>query len=193
LQPPDYRSLSGVHAHGRDFGRIHQLRQAGARRKLAPDEEEALIDGRTITRASWQRAKAAVRRGDLDALQRRSRQAGLVATMSSLEVEDWLAIGSAKRVWMLSVGELFAFVADDELRYPTWQFIDDPGRPILPHLSRLLPAFDDDMHPASIRKFMTTPRDRLSLEGEPTSPVDWLLRGGDVQKLVEILETQLMS
>ncbi|WP_146244750.1 hypothetical protein [Curtobacterium sp. MCPF17_051] len=185
--------LAGVHAHGRNFDPAHQSRQAGAQRQLSRDEEDALIDGRTITRASLERAKAAVRRGDLDALQRRSRQAGLVATMSSLEVEDWLGIGSAKRVWMLSVGELFAFVADDELRYPTWQFIDDQGQPILPHLSRLVPAFDGGMHPASILRFMTTPRARLSLEGEPASPVDWLLRGGDVQTLIEILETQLMS
>lgn len=192
LRDPDYRTLAGVHAHGRDFGPVHQARQAEPS-WLPPDEEEALIDERTITRASWERAKAAVRRGELEALQRRSRQAGLVATMSSLEVEDWLGIGSAKRVWMLSVGELFAFVADDELRYPTWQFIDDPGQRILPHLSRLITAFDDGMHPASILRFMTTPRDRLRLEGEPACPVDWLLRGGDVQELVEILETQFMS
>ncbi|PZE67369.1 hypothetical protein DEJ27_12150 [Curtobacterium sp. MCPF17_018] len=126
-------------------------------------------------------------------MQFRSRQPGLVATMSSLEVEDWLGIGSARRVWMLTVGELFAFVADDELRYPTWQFCEDDDQPVLPHLSRLTPAFDDGMHPASILRFMTTPRARLSLEGEPASPVDWLLRGGDVQTLIEILETQLMS
>lgn len=191
LRDPDYQSLAGVYARGRDFGPGHQLRRDSAGRQLTPEEEDALIDGKTITRESLERAKAAVNHGDLDAMQFCSRQPGLVATISSLEVEDWLGIGSAKRVWMLSVGELFAFVAADELRYPTWQFCDDEQR-ILPHLSRLTPAFDG-MHPASILRFMTTPRDRLRLEGEPASPVDWLLRGGDVQKLVEILETQLMS
>lgn len=116
-----------------------------------------------------------------------------MATMSDLEVEDWLEIGSAKRLWMLSVGELFAFLSDGELRYPTRQFTDDREQPILPHLSRLIPAFDDGMHPASILRFMTKPHDRLTLSCEPVSPADWLLRGGDVQKLVKILDAQLMS
>lgn len=192
LATQDYRGIAGVHAHGRDFGPLHQLGRDSAGRQLTPDEEAVLIDGQTITRESLERAQAAVNRGELDAEQRRSRQPGLVATMSSLEVEDWLEIGSAKRGWMLSVGELFAFVADDELRYPTWQFCDDDEQPIVPHLSRLAPAFDG-MHPASILRFMTTPRDRLTLEGEPVSPIDWLLHDGEVRVLVEMLYMQLMS
>lgn len=189
----DYRDLAGVLAHGRDFGPLRQQRQGHVRRQLAPNAEEVLIDGLKITRASWEQAKAAVSRGELDALQCRSAYEGLVATMSGMEVEDWLEIGGAKRVWMLSVGELFAFLSDGELRYPTWQFTDDREQAILPHLSRLIPVFDDGMQPASILRFMTTPHERLAVRCEPVSPVDWLLRGGDVQKVVELLEARLMS
>jgi len=191
-QTSDYWAPAGVHAHGRDFGLVAESRHARPGRQLTPEEEEALIDGKVITREGWERAKAAVTRGELDEAQRRTRRAGLLATMSSPEVEDWLGIGSAKRTWMLSVGELFAFVVDDELRYPTWQFTDDQEQPILPHLSRLTPKFDDGMHPASILRFMTTAHELIWVSGEPASPVGWLLSGGSVQDVIDILEIRSM-
>ncbi|PYY34479.1 hypothetical protein DEJ32_14830 [Curtobacterium sp. MCPF17_046] len=126
-------------------------------------------------------------RGDLDALERSVRQSALNAAITFEEASDWLKVGTARVLARLASGDLFAFVADNELLFPAWQFTDDPGRPVLHQLSTLIEAFDDDMHPASILGFMTTPHSSTRIDGIPIDPVEWLARGREVQPLVEIL------
>ena len=128
-------------------------------------------------------------RGDLDALGRSVRQSALSAAVTFEEVSDWLDVGTARILARLASGDLFAFVADNELLFPTWQFTDDPVCPILNQLSTLTKAFDADMHPASILGFMTTPHPSTRINGIPITPVEWLARGRPAQPLVEILGT----
>ncbi|PYY65525.1 hypothetical protein DEJ30_00170 [Curtobacterium sp. MCPF17_003] len=129
-------------------------------------------------------------RGDLAALERSVRQSALDATITFDEAADWLEVGSARILARLASGELFAFVADDEMLFPAWQFTDDPERPVLDQLSTLIEAFDDDMHPTAILGFMTTPHSSTQIDGIPTTPIEWLARGRPVQPLVEILRVR---
>ncbi|PZF55281.1 hypothetical protein DEJ23_12365 [Curtobacterium sp. MCSS17_008] len=109
------------------------------------------------------------------------------AAITYKEVSDRLEVGTARILARLASGDLFAFVSDDEMLFPTWQFTNDPDRPVLNQLSTLIEAFDDDMHPASILGFMTTPHSSTRIDGIPITPVEWLARGRGVQPLVEIL------
>ncbi|MGY2898424.1 hypothetical protein ACVKXF_001047 [Curtobacterium sp. PvP017] len=194
LDPPRlsgaFRRLVGVHADGHDFGPRHNLPRPRTGRDLTPDEEEALIEAAFGTRERYEAAKAAVARGELDAIERRSWQRGLSASLTLEEAADWLDTGTGRVLTHLAFGDLFAFVCDDELRFPAWQFTDDPDNPVLDYLSRLVRAFDDDMHPTSILGFMTTPHSYTRIHSVPATPIEWLTAGCRVQPLLELLETR---
>ena len=85
-------------------------------------------------------------------------------------------------------GQLYAFTAQDEMRYPTWQFSDDPTAPVLPGRVTVIAAFPAGMHPATIREFMGTPQRLTVVDGVRVTPVDWLQRAGDPWVLVGILD-----
>ena len=194
LDPPRqdgaYRRLIGVHAGGRDFGPRHNPPRRRIGRELTPDEEDALIESAFGTRQRYEAAKAAVARGDLDAAARRSWQRSMSASLTLEEAADWLDVGTGRVLTDLAFGDLFAFVCDDELLFPAWQFTDDPDQPSLNYMSSLVGAFDADMHPTSILGFMTTPHSYTQIEGEPATPVEWLTAGRHVQPLLELLETR---
>lgn len=194
LDPPQqdgaFTRLIGVHADGRDFGPSHNPPRRRTHRDLRPDEEDALIESAFGTRERYEAAKAAVARGELAAAERRSWQRAMSASLTLEEAADWLDAGTARVLTHLASGDLFAFVCDDELRFPAWQFTDDPNHPVLDHLSTLAGAFDDDMHPTSFLGFMTTPHPYTRIHGEPATPVEWLTAGRGVQPLLELLETR---
>jgi hypothetical protein len=68
------------------------------------------------------------------------------------------------------------------LRLPEWQF-DNDLRP-LAGLGPLLDALPDGIHPREVEGFMTTPQDELRLRGRKVSPRDWLLSGGNPDRVV---------
>jgi hypothetical protein len=73
LDPPRlrgaFRQFVGVHAGGHDFGPRHNPPRPRTGRDLTPDEEEALIEAAFGTREQYEAAKAAVARGELDAIE----------------------------------------------------------------------------------------------------------------------------
>ena len=183
----DLAPLLGVHGAGHDFGRSPELEHPRDEQGLEHREEQAILESLPWTHEQYKAARSAVARGDLDALERSVRQSALNAALTFEEASDWLEVGTARMLARLASGDLFAFVADDEILFPAWQFTDDPDRPVLHQLSTLIEAFDDDMHPASILGFMTTPHSSTRIDGIPITPVEWLARGRGVQPLVEIL------
>jgi hypothetical protein len=64
---------------------------------------------------------------------------------------------------------------------------------VLPGLARLVPAFPADMRPASVNGFMTTPQEHLLVNDQRSTPVEWLLHGGNPQDLVDILDGFLQA
>jgi hypothetical protein len=183
----DLAPLLGVHAAGHDFGHARELEHPRDDQGLEHRDEQAILESLPWTHEQYEAARTAVARGDLDALERSVRHSALNAAITVEDASDWLEVGTVRILARLASGDLFAFVADDELLFPAWQFTDDPDRPVLHQLSTLIEAFDDDMHPASILGFMTTPHSSTRIDGIPITPVEWLARGRGVQPLVEIL------
>lgn len=179
-----------VHAAGHDFGlRPHARPRTDG---LVPSEQEPFaVKSGAMTQGEWDDAQARVARGDLHRLERETEQGGLENATTARDAASRLAL-TPKSLAVFS-GEVFAFVVDGELRYPVWQFINDRDNPVLPHLAQLVEAFSDDMHPSSILGFMQTPQADARLNGVQLTPVEWLVRGGDVRRLVDILGSFLMS
>lgn len=80
---------------------------------------------------------------------------------------------------------LYAFKIGGGLRLPTWQFHRHDS---IPGLRAVLAALPPDLHPLEVSGFMTTPDADLTVVGEPTSPHEWLIGGGDIPAVVELIE-----
>ncbi len=119
----------------------------------------------------------------------RSASSNLAAlTRESLSVEQAakLLIVDASRVrHRVRDRALYAFKIGAALRLPTWQF--DEREPI-PGLRAVLAALPSDLHPLEVAGFMTTPDPDLAVADAPLSPRDWLIGGGDLHVVVELIE-----
>jgi len=79
---------------------------------------------------------------------------------------------------------LYRFKIGAGLRLPLWQF--DNGDPI-PGLRAVLATLPADLHPLEVARFMTTPDSDLTVANEPSSPRDWLIHGGDIDAVRELV------
>ncbi|ROS53912.1 hypothetical protein EDF21_1765 [Frigoribacterium sp. PhB118] len=179
-----------VHAGGFDFGHRPSV-GAPQPSGLTEEQEPFAVTSGAMTLEQWNDAQARVVRGDLARLERRTEREGLDGATTARDAASRL--GLSPRSTAFFPGDLFAFVIDGELRYPTWQFTGDRDEPVLPDLAQLVRAFDNDMHPSSIAGFMNTRQQDAYLNGVQLTPAEWLLRGGDVELLVDILGGFLMS
>lgn len=80
---------------------------------------------------------------------------------------------------------LYAFKIGAALRLPVWQFHD---RDAVPGLRAILAGLPPDFHPLELAGFMTTPNPDLAVADEPVSPRNWLIGGGRVSVVVELIE-----
>jgi len=179
-----------VHARWLDFGLRPRVGSQGGVGLTGEKEPFAVTSG-AMTREEWDDARARVARGELARLERRTEREGLDGATTAQDAASRLAVSPRSLAYFS--GDLFAFVIDGKLRYPTWQFTGDRDKPVIPDLAQLVRAFDDDMHPSSIAGFMNTRQQDAYLDGVQLTPVEWLLRGGNVELLVDILGGFLMS
>ncbi|RRO17615.1 DNA-binding protein [Saccharopolyspora rhizosphaerae] len=68
-------------------------------------------------------------------------------------------------------------------RLPAWQFSDADA---LPGLEVVLAWMPVDQPALVLANFMTTPQEDLEIHGRPVSPREWLLAGGDPQRVAEL-------
>lgn len=76
-------------------------------------------------------------------------------------------------------------------RLPAWQFTENG---MLPGLATVLAAAPDDQPPLVLAAFFSTKQPDLAMNGEPSTPREWLLAGGDparVGEQVSVLGTPL--
>lgn len=86
----------------------------------------------------------------------------------------------------LSAGELLDVRrADGQIVIPRWQIRD--GR-VVPGLKELFTE-GPELHPLAVARFMTAPQPDLELDGDAVSPSDWLLTGGEVEPVLELLHS----
>lgn len=160
--------------------------------RLPDDMTAYLIESGVFTPRELADAQARIVRGELAEHQERTRLEALAAALNTDEVATRLGVDVREIERRRAAECLAAFASDGEHRYPTWQFTDDPQRPILPGLPRLVSAIPDEMHPASVLGFMTTPQNSLRMGGQKLTPPEWLLSGQDAQDVIDILRSFLM-
>lgn len=181
-----------MHASGYDFGPHHDsFRLTTNDRPPTPAQERVLMNAHG--REKYEEAARRVAQGELDVIIRRSRSNGLSAALTVDEAAGWIRKGAGRVLHDIHQGDLFAFVCDGELRLPAWQFTADPDMPTLRHLSRLIPHFESDQHPATILGLMTTPHDDTLVNGAAVTSTVWLLADGNPQKLIDMLDSFLMA
>ena len=86
----------------------------------------------------------------------------------------------------LAEGRLAGWKGRGGWRLPVWQFTNDD---VLPGLDVVLAAAPDDQPALVVAGFMTPPQAELATSGEPTTPRDWLLAGGDPAAVARIAAT----
>ena len=160
---------------------------------LSDEQIAFLIESGTLTAERLADVSVRVARGDLEVRERKTREDAISASLSLSEVAERLDLDVAEVRRRTSEGRLYAFTAHDEEHYPTWQFTNDATAPVLPGLAAVIAALPSDMHPATIRGFMSTPQRSARINGIPVTPVDWLMHARDPRLLAELLSGFLMG
>lgn len=82
-----------------------------------------------------------------------------------------------------SAGRLYTFHHAGVWRFASWQFADGE---VIPGVPEIVHSVADQLHPATVRAVMLAPRPTLSEKGRLERPRDFLIRGGDVCRVLEI-------
>jgi excisionase family DNA binding protein len=115
----------------------------------------------------------------------RSIAAEAVLRESALTVDDAarrLGVDSSGIRRRLSEKRLVGWKDRGGWRLPAWQFTESG---ILPGLPRVLAAVPEDQPPLVLAAFFATDQPDLQMNGEPSTPRQWLLAGGDPTRVGE--------
>lgn len=112
----------------------------------------------------------------------------IAATLGSSEVAKLLGIDASRVRHRQSASQLYSYMSGRTRRYPDWQFSDRLKSKVLPGLSTIIKSFPKETHPGTIRGLMTTPQETLLVNGQATTPRDWLIGGGDLNKVLGLIE-----
>ncbi|MCI9889349.1 hypothetical protein JT358_12905 [Micrococcales bacterium 31B] len=159
---------------------------------LTASEAQYLMDSGAFSVAQLAEAEARVNRGDLARHEHLTRIGTVARSLTAAQAAERLGVDASRVRHRQRQGALYGFLVGRSRYYPTWQFV--PGTPrALPHLAALLKALPEGWSPASVEGFMTTPQPNLcegdSFEGGqlPQTPVAWLLGGGPVEPVLDML------
>lgn len=118
----------------------------------------------------------------------RSRLHAVIDSLSDDETARVLGTGTRQVRRRALAGGLYFFQAGRKRRYPCWQFIG--GEHALPGLQFLTPGIPRDWPPEAVHAFMAAKHPRLLLQGAPSSPVEWLARGGEPSTVRRLLDAE---
>lgn len=105
---------------------------------------------------------------------------------SALTVADaatTLNVDTSRIRHRLAAGRLVGWKDRGGWRLPSWQFT---GSGVLPGLEIVLAALPNDQPPLVVAAFMTTAQEDLQIGGAPGTPRQWLLAGGDPDKVAAL-------
>jgi hypothetical protein len=84
-----------------------------------------------------------------------------------------------------SAGGLYAFRHSGRWRFSSWQF---SGGKVLAGVTEIVRSSASELHPVTVRGVMLAPRPTLNARGRLETPRDFLLRGGEVSRVLEIFD-----
>ncbi len=86
---------------------------------------------------------------------------------------------------LIGAGDLIAIPGQDGHLLPDWQFLGDAFVPALSTLGTAAGSAST-VHPLALARFMTRPDVDLVVDGRPMTPVQWLVAGGDPDRVAAL-------
>lgn len=117
----------------------------------------------------------------------RARVQAVIASLSDDEAARNLGIGTRQVRRRAVAGSLYFFRVGRRRRFPCWQFVGE--RLVLPGLRSVGPAVPRYWPPEVVHAFMTTAHPILQGPGGSTSPVQWLVSGGEPAVVASVLSS----
>lgn len=115
---------------------------------------------------------------------------------TAAEVRDGLGVNDSRVRQRRAAHTLWAINDAGTWVYPALQFeIIDAGRDkplklrLVRGLDQVLPhLLTKDLHPTAIAGFLMTPQTELLIDGQPKTVREWLLHGGSVEPVLQLVE-----
>ncbi|MEB3065534.1 DNA-binding protein [[Mycobacterium] zoologicum] len=118
--------------------------------------------------------------------------ATLITTAASeREVAAALGVSDTRLRQLRTAGKLWAIDNAGTWVYPALQFERAPqtGMPRqIRGIDQVLAALPRDLHPLSVAGFLRNPQPDLAIDGQPSTPLDWLRRGHSVAPVLQLVE-----
>jgi hypothetical protein len=144
---------------------------------FTPDQQAALTDvGLDLSPAGQGDAKPRTRTVVAHAVLRDS-------ALTVADAARQLQVDTSRIRHRLGVGRLVGWKDRGSWRLPAWQFA---GTGVLPGLETVLAEIPSDQPALVVAAFMTTPQEDLPVDGEPATPREWLLAGGDPRRVADL-------
>ncbi|WP_237171772.1 hypothetical protein [Prescottella equi] len=147
--------------------------------RALPEHDAALLaDAGFVTDP----AVAAAARADRDIRMQELVQGSLSVTAAAQR----LGVTTTRIRQRLTDGTLWAFDSGQGQLLPPGQFTADG---VVPHLEKVLPLLDKDLHPLTVQALLTQPQPSLTVDGRPVSIVAWLFgSAGTVQEIEQAVD-----
>jgi hypothetical protein len=99
------------------------------------------------------------------------------------EAADTIGVDKSRIRHRLLARRLMGWKDRGGWRLPAWQFTEHG---VLPGLEQVLAALPTDQPPLVVAAFMTTPQEDLLARSRAITPCEWLLAGGDPQRVARL-------
>lgn len=113
----------------------------------------------------------------------------LYGTLSLSEIAGYLGWTEEAARTAAAEGRLYAVQISGQLRFPAWQFSASQEDKLLPGLAELIKVVSPRWSWQSVTAFMTSPQADLIAKGRQT-PAEWLRRGGNINAVRAIAESE---
>lgn len=107
----------------------------------------------------------------------------LANALTVRQAAERLGVNESRIRQRLSERSIIGWKKGKSWMLPHWQFT--PEGQLIPGVDAVAAALASDLHPVAAWRWFTLPNPDLPVEGNPVSPAEWLLSGGDARLVAE--------